>query len=75
MRIVQAIVKDQRSVLTVSTLLDNYLGISDVCLGIPVVVSRSGIERVVELELSEDEYVKLNESANVLKAMQREIGY
>ena len=38
-------------------------------------VSRSGIERVVELELSEDEYVKLNESANVLKAMQREIGY
>ncbi|MFA6693411.1 MAG: L-lactate dehydrogenase, partial [Bacillota bacterium] len=74
-RLVQAIIMDQKSVLTVSTLLDDYHGISDVCLGIPAVVGRAGVDRIVELELSEDELVKLSDSARLLQDMQRKVGY
>lgn len=74
-RIVEAIILDQKSVLTVSVLLDNYLGISDVCLGVPVVVGRDGVERVVELELNEDEVTKLRQSAAVLSNAQKSLGY
>lgn len=74
-RIIEAVLMDQKSVLTVSTLLSDYNGISDVCLGVPVVVGRNGIERVVELELSTAELAKLHESASVLKEAQKAIGY
>jgi len=74
-RIVEAIILDQKSVLTVSTLLTNYHGITDVCLGVPAVIGWDGIERMVELELSELEVSKLVESASVLKNVQQSVGY
>lgn len=74
-RIIEAIMMDQKSVLTVSTYLDNYHNISDVCLGVPVVVGRKGVERVVELTLSKDELGKLQQSAQLLKEVQKSVGY
>ncbi len=74
-RIVEAIILDQKSVLTVSTLLTNYHGISDVCIGVPAVIGWDGIERMVELELSDLEVNKLVESASVLKSVQQSVGY
>lgn len=74
-RIIEAIMMDQKSVLTVSTYLDNYHSISDVCLGVPVVVGRKGVERVVELTLSKDELGKLQQSAQLLKEVQKSVGY
>ncbi len=74
-RIIEAVLMDQKSVLTVSTLLSEYNGVSDVCLGVPVVVGRNGVERVVELELSTAELAKLHESALLLKEVQKSIGY
>lgn len=74
-RIIEAIIMDQKSVLTVSTYLDNYHNISDVCLGVPVVVGRKGVERVVELTLSKDELGKLQQSAQLLKEVQKSVGY
>jgi L-lactate dehydrogenase len=67
-RIVQAILRDQRTVLTVSSLVEEYHGISDVYLCLPSVVGRSGVERVVRLELSPEELEGLRRSAEVLKA-------
>lgn len=66
-RICTAILRDESSVLTVSTLLQDYQGISDVYLGIPCVVNRQGIMDVHQLTLSEGEIKLLHHSAETLK--------
>ncbi len=48
-RIIEAVLKDERRVLPVSSLLDGYHGISDVCLSVPTVVGRGGAERQLEV--------------------------
>lgn len=68
LRIVEAILRDQSTVLSVSSLIPEYYGISDVCLSLPTVVHRGGIERVLRLELSEVEVDGLQRSAEVLKS-------
>lgn len=74
-RIVEAIIKDQHSVLTVSTLVNGYQGIEDVCLSLPCVVGSEGVVDVLNIRLSEDEACKLKESADILKRTLRELGY
>lgn len=68
MRIVEAILRDQSTVLSVSSLIDGYLGIDDVCLSLPTVLDRGGVERVLRLELDADEVAGLRRSAEILKA-------
>jgi len=67
MRITRAILRNQRTVLSVSSLIRNYYGISDVCFSLPTVIDRGGVERVLHLELSADERAKLNHSAGLLR--------
>jgi L-lactate dehydrogenase len=66
-RIVESILRDENSVLTVSTLLDNYYGISDVCLSTPVILNRNGVSKDLKIALDEFEIKKLQASATVLK--------
>lgn len=66
-RVVESILRDQKSVLTVSTRIEGAYGIRDVCLSLPAVLGRGGVERLVELELSEDEVAGLRRSAEVLR--------
>ena len=68
MHIVEAILRDQSTVLSVSSLIQDYYGISDVCLSLPTVVDRSGVERVLRLDLSPEEIEGLRQSAQILKA-------
>jgi len=68
MRIVEAILRDQSTVLSVSSLIEDYYGISDVCLSLPTVVDRGGVEQVLRLELSTEEIEGLRQSAQILKA-------
>lgn len=65
--IVGAILRDKRCVLPVSTLVNNYYNIDDVYLGIPSIIGRNGVERVLKVSLDEEEVNNLNKSANVLK--------
>jgi L-lactate dehydrogenase len=67
MRIVEAILRDQRTVLPVSNLVDDYYGISGVCLSLPAVIARGGVERMLRLELNPQEVEGLRRSANILK--------
>lgn len=67
MRIVEAILRDQHTVLSVSSLVTDFYGIKDVCLSLPTIVNRSGIEKVLHLELSEQEQTGLKRSAEVLQ--------
>ena len=66
-RITSAILRSQNSVLTVSTMLDGEYGIQDVCLSVPCIVSRKGVEKIVESTLPENELAALRSSATVLK--------
>jgi len=66
-RICTAILRDEGAVLNVSTLLDNYYGVSDVYLGVPCVVDRSGIRKALEIRLNEQEQQLFHRSANKLK--------
>ncbi len=73
LRITEAILRDQSTVLPVSSLIEDYLGISDVCLSLPTVVDRSGVERVLQLALSPEEIEGLQASARVLQATLAEL--
>ena len=63
-RICTAILKNEASVLNVSTLLKNYHGIDDVYLGVPSIVDRSGVREVLQLNIKQDEQELLRKSAN-----------
>jgi L-lactate dehydrogenase len=67
MRITQAILRDQNTVLSVSSRIESYRGISDVCLSLPTVVDRGGVQRVLQLALDEVETDKLRHSAGILQ--------
>lgn len=67
MRITQAILRNQRTVLSVSSLIRNYHGLDDVCFSLPTVIDRGGVEQVLRLELDASEIEKLRQSAQVLR--------
>ena len=66
-RITGAILRSQDSILSVSTLVESDFGINDVCLSVPCVVSDSGIKRIIESPLSEEELKSMANSARILK--------
>lgn len=66
-RIVEAIFRNENSILTVSSLLDGQYGLEDIYLAIPTIVNRKGATDIIEIPLSEEEERKLKESANILK--------
>ena len=68
MRITESIVRDEKSVLPVSTFVEGHYGINDVCLGVPSIIGRNGVEEVLDIPLDEMESKKLAESASVLKS-------
>ena len=71
-RICSAIVRDEQSIMPVSSLMTGEYGIQDVVLSIPSVVDANGIETVVPIELSEQELDALRNSAAVLKKIIRD---
>lgn len=73
-RIVRAILADQKAILPVSTLLDDYKGISGVALSVPSVVGRAGIERVLDVSMDDREMRKLQASAEAMRKVQDSLG-
>jgi malate dehydrogenase len=61
--LVQAIACDQKKIFPCSTMLAGEYGLSDLCIGVPVVLGRNGIESIVSLELSDAEKAHMQESA------------
>lgn len=61
--LVQAIACDQKKMFPCSTLLDGEYGLSDICIGVPVLLGKNGIESIVEISLSDTEKSKMQESA------------
>ena len=66
-RITQAILRDENSILTVSSLFKGEYGIEDIYLAMPTIVNRSGARRILDVKLAKEEEEKLVGSAKILK--------
>jgi len=66
-RILEAVLHDENRVLPVSSLLRDYHGISDVCLSVPSVVNRGGVDAVLPIPLNEAELAGLKNSAQTIR--------
>jgi malate dehydrogenase len=64
---VESILKDERRLLPCSAVLEGEYGLKDVVVGVPVVLGRNGIEKIIQVKLSEPETAALNKSADVVK--------
>jgi L-lactate dehydrogenase len=73
-RIIEAVLYDEHQVLPVSSLLTGYAGISDVCLSVPSVISRTGVLRTLPVPLSRDERDGLHHSARAVRAVIDQLG-
>ncbi len=67
MKIVLSIIRDEHSVLPVSCYLDGHYGLNDLCIGVPAIVGSSGVEKVLEIPLSQEENQNLINSVSTLK--------
>jgi len=61
--LVQAIACDQKKIFPCSTMLEGEYGLNDLCIGVPVVLGRNGIEKIVEIDLNDAEKAHMQESA------------
>ncbi len=65
--LVQAIACDQKKMFPCSTLLEGEYGLNDLCIGVPVILGKDGLEKIVEIELNDAEKAKMKESAEGVK--------
>jgi malate dehydrogenase len=63
----EAIIKDQKRVLPCTVMLEGEYGHDDVCVGVPIVIGKNGMEKLIELNLTPDEKALLDTSANHVK--------
>ena len=66
-RICEAIVRDEKSILPISSMMNGEYGITDIALSLPAIVGKNGVETKVPIQLNENETAKLLESAKCLK--------
>src|SRR6188472_794709 len=64
---VESIVKDKRTVIPLSTYLDGEYGVSDVCIGVPAVLGKNGVENIIELPLNEFEHQEFTNGVKNVK--------
>ncbi|MFW5777936.1 MAG: L-lactate dehydrogenase [Bacteroidota bacterium] len=74
-KISRSILRNENSILPVSTLVSNFYGVSDVCISIPSHVTRKGVDKFLKIELNKKEKQQFTHSANVLKDILRKIGF
>ncbi len=67
LRITRSVLRDENSVLPVSTLISGHYGLSDVCLGVPAILGIGGVKKILDIPLNCEEMGRLQESARVIK--------
>ena len=66
-KIVESIIRDENAISTVSCFLEDYHGVSDVCLSVPVILNRTGVKEVIKLPLNDEEITAFQKSAVTVK--------
>lgn len=64
---VQAIACDTKKMFPSSCMLDGEYGLKDICIGVPAIIGRNGVEQIVEIELNDAEKANLTESAEAVR--------
>lgn len=73
-KIVESIIRNENAILTVSCLLRDYHGVSDICLSVPVVLNRNGVKETIRLPLNEKEIEDFQKSAAIVKKVADSLG-
>lgn len=66
--VVESIIHDQKKMIPCSVYLEGEYGQSDICIGVPVILGKNGIEKIVEIDLNEEEKAKFAASADAVRA-------
>ena len=74
-RIVESIRRDENRVLPISTLLQDWHGITDVCMSVPTLVNARGAGQRLEVPLDDGELARLTASADAIRASARNLGF
>ncbi len=67
-RMAQAMMKDTHEIYPASVYLQGEFGLNDICFGVPVLLGRNGVERIIELDLNEEEREALHRSADLIRS-------
>lgn len=67
--VVEAIVRDQKKLITSCVYLEGEYGQNDICLGVPVVIGRNGWEKIVDFKLDAEDQAAFNKSAEAVRSM------
>lgn len=68
-KLVESVLRDEKKLRTCSVLLEGEYGQNDICLGVPVVIGKNGWEKIVDVQLTEEEQANFNKSADAVRIM------
>jgi len=67
--LVEAIVRDEKKLMTCCVYLEDEYDQNDICIGVPVIIGKNGWERIIDYKLNEEEKAAFNKSAEVVRSM------
>ena len=71
--LVDSILNDKKKIIPCSVYLEGQYGLRDICVGVPCIIGKKGIEEIIDLDLNSSEKNKLNESANAIANMNKSL--
>jgi malate dehydrogenase len=74
-QMVKAIAKDEKKILGACASLNGEYGIKDICLGVPCRIGREGIEKIIELDLTDKEKTELSHSADSIRSLLKQLSF
>ncbi len=74
-QMVKAIAKDEKKILGACASLNGEYGIKDICLGVPCRIGREGIEKIIELDLTDKEKRELSHSADSIRSLLKQLSF
>jgi malate dehydrogenase len=72
--LVDSILNDQHKMIACSVMLDGEYGQSDICIGVPCIIGKNGIEKIVDIALNDAEKALFAKSADSVRSMNNELG-
>jgi len=71
--LVDSILNDQKKIIACSVLLEGEYGQQDICLGVPCIIGKNGIEKIVDIKLNDNEKAQFAKSADAVRAMNSDL--
>ena len=71
--LVDSILNDKKKIIPCSVYLEGQYGLRDICIGVPCIIGKKGIEEIIDLNLNSSEKNKLNESAKAIANMNKSL--